>query len=381
MRRSALSSALAALAWLPLAGYAQPGPVRDNGLWVRTFTGTAAAAPRLRINAHGPVTLDGGVARTLSYSVKVGVKARTEAQARRLLAQYAVRIESRGEWVVLTMPGGAASASAVLKAPRLRVAEISTSDGAVEVNGIDGSLDVDSLAGAVKVDRIHGDCRLATGGGDIHVGLVDGALHCTTGGGHVTVTTVLKEAFLQTSGGDIIAGQVGGQVQAQTAGGTVRIQSAGGPVTVVNGGGPIIVGKANGIVTARNMAGPVQVGAAAGVHCESGTGGIRLSNITGSMRVSTAMGSILASLIGSKLADSFLATGNGDVTVVIPSNLGVRIRAESEMADTLRRIISDYRELQVRRLGTQVVAEGPVNGGGPLLQISASSGTIFIRRQ
>jgi hypothetical protein len=28
-----------------------------------------------------------------------------------------------------------------------------------------------------------------------------------------------------------------------------------------------------------------------------------------------------------------------------------------------------------------IVAEGPVNGGGPLLEISATVGTIFIRKQ
>jgi hypothetical protein len=29
----------------------------------------------------------------------------------------------------------------------------------------------------------------------------------------------------------------------------------------------------------------------------------------------------------------------------------------------------------------QVVAEGPVNGGGPLLRINGTGGTIFIKRQ
>jgi len=59
----------------------------------------------------------------------------------------------------------------------------------------------------------------------------------------------------------------------------------------------------------------------------------------------------------------------------------VTIRAQNDMADTVRRILSDYSAVSVRRLGRQVVAEGPVNGGGPLLQISATSGTIFIRKQ
>ena len=51
------------------------------------------------------------------------------------------------------------------------------------------------------------------------------------------------------------------------------------------------------------------------------------------------------------------------------------------MADTLRRIVSDYPALPPRRMGSRIVAEGALNGGGPLLEISDTGGTIFIKRQ
>ena len=70
------------------------------------------------------------------------------------------------------------------------------------------------------------------------------------------------------------------------------------------------------------------------------------------MRVSTSVGSIFASLIAGRLLDSFLATGNGDITVVIPSNLGVNIRAVNNMADNMKRIVSDFRQVQARLTGT-----------------------------
>jgi hypothetical protein len=89
----------------------------------------------------------------------------------------------------------------------------------------------------------------------------------------------------------------------------------------------------------------------------------------------------MAILLGSRLADSFLATANGDITVLIPSNVGVNIQAQNKMADTLRRIVSDFPAIQARRQGNLVVAEGAVNGGGALLQISGTGGTIFIRKQ
>ena len=113
-----------------------------------------------------------------------------------------------------------------------------------------------------------------------------------------------------------------------TGGGGVQVVRAGDAVLASTGGGAIDVGQARGMVTARNSGGRVQVGSAAGVHCESASGGIRLQNVSGSFQVSTAVGSILASLLaGRPLADSFLTTGSGDITVTIPSNLGVTIRA------------------------------------------------------
>lgn len=374
--------AVCLLGLAPAALFAQDSVVREGDHWVKTITGTVPAAARLRVSSQGPVHIDGGTGSEITYTAKVTVRARNEAEARRMFAQFAVRPSSSGEWTVLTAAGRNLAASLTLQAPRLTAAVISTAEGAVEANGIDGSLMVDSGAGEVRCDRIRGECHLTTGGGDIVAGEVGGGLRCETGGGRITVKSVRGDAVLETAGGDIEIGNAGSAVRADTAGGSVRVNNADGSVTVSTGGGPIVIGKAGGIVITRNMAGPVQVGAATGVRSESGTGGIRLNNIAGPMRVSTAVGSIMASLLaGSPFADSFLATGNGDITVVIPSNLGVTIRAENDLADSLQRIVSDFPGVPVRMQGMRVVAEGPVNGGGPLLRISGTGGTIFIKRQ
>ena len=371
-----------AFACLSLAIPAAAQPVTcNNGRCIKIFSGSAPAAPHLRVNAHGPVTLEGGTSADLNYTVKVTVTARSEAEARRVMARYAVRVENQGGWSVLTAPGGAAMSAITVKAPKLSAAVISTSDGGVHATGVDGVLEIDSGAGDLACDRVRGNCRLMTGGGSIHVGEVSGSLYSTTGAGNITVRSVGGEGVLETQGGDIVGEQFGGSVRAETGGGGVRIGTAGGSVTAVSGGGEIVVTKANGVVTLRNLAGPVQVGSAAGVRCESVSGGVRLTNIAGPMRVSTSMGSIVASLLGGQLTDSFLATGNGDITVLIPSNLGVTIQAQNNMADTLRRIVSEFPAVQARRQGTRIVAEGAVNGGGPLLQISGMGGTIFIKHQ
>ena len=398
MRRSALSSVLVILGLLPTASvsqearagqdkearaghYQDAGVTREGDRFVRVFYGNGPATRRLHINAHGPVTVQAGAAKTLQYSVRISVQARTEREARSVLQRYSVRQESRGDTLVLTAPGGPVVSTVIVKAPRLEGVIVSTSDGAVEATGVDGPLEIDTGAGEIRAQRIRGDCKLVTGGGDLSVDHIGGALHCSSGAGKIQIGTVQGAAVMETVGGDITVTEVGGTLRAETGGGGIHIVKAGAAVNVSTGGGQIIVEKAKGIVTARNMAGPVKVGAAAGVHCESASGGINVSNITGAMNVSTSLGNIMASLLSGRLTQSFLATGNGDITVFIPSNVGVNIRAQNDMADTTRRIAVDFPNVRVRRQGRLIVAEGPVNGGGPLLQISATVGTIFIKKQ
>jgi hypothetical protein len=385
MRRSALSSATALLALLPLcaAGQApQQAPLEpEPGGWALTYRGSIPAARTLRINGSGPVTLEGGTEPAFVYTVRLSVAARSEAEARSILSRATLHV-IRGASVILTAPGGPVRARIVVKAPALGLASIVDSDGAIDASGIEGALSVRSRIGEVTVDRIGGVCTVTTGGGDVRIGEVRGNLRCLTGGGRITLKAARQEAVLETYGGDIVVREVGGGVRAQTAAGSIRIHAAGGSVTAITGGGEVAIEKAGGTVTVRNLAGPVQLGAAqGGFECQSASGGIRLSAVTGPMRVSTSLGSIVADLTGAHLSDSFLATTGGDITVLIPSNLGMNIRAENRMADTLRRIVSDFPAIPVTRMGSRVVAQGAVNGGGPLLRISGAGGTIFIRRR
>jgi len=366
------------LASLPAILLAQD-VTREGNRWVQTITGTALPAARLRVNAQGPVHLEGGTANEIAYTARFSVavtQARSAEDARRLFGR--LRAFTGGDAVILNTPGGPVTTNLSIRAPRLSGAAINNADGSVEANGIDGFLEVHSGAGELKCNRIRGDCRLITGGGDIQIGEVGGELHGITAGGRILVKNVRGNAVLQTAGGYIEVDDAGGAVQADTAGGAIRVNNAGGSVTAATGGGSIVVGKAGGIVTIRNVAGPVQVGAAASVRCESGTGGVRVSNIAGPMRVSTALGSIMASLLaGGALGESVLQTANGDITVMIPSNLGVTIQARG----TPRRILSDFPGIAIQMRGPEMVAEGEINGGGPMLRLTGMGGTIFIKRQ
>src|SRR5262249_39845392 len=105
---------------------------------------------------------------------------------------------------------------------------------------------------------------------------------------------------------------------------------------------------------------------------------------SGPLRVSTAAGSILAELFpGMPMEDSSLVAGSGDITVLIPSKLAVSVMAASQTGGA-RRIVSDFSEVRVRSAGmfqAPMLAEGSINGGGPMLNLSAASGVIYLRKK
>ncbi len=372
------------LGCLAVAG-AQSDITREGAYWVRSLTGADSipAEGRLWVNAGGSVKVRGAAETQLRYVLKARVKGRGEDEARRRLSAMRLQVSHAGDTAIVSVQPGAASGELDLRVPRtIREAAILTTDGSIELCDLDGAVQARTGGGPVRADRTRGDLRISTGGGNIDLGSVDGAVRATTGGGSIRAQSIGREATLETGGGDIVVQAAGGAVRATTGGGGIHIARAGGAVTANTGGGPIEVGQARGTVTTRNSGGPVKVGSADGVSCENAAGGVRLVNVSGTLRVSTAFGSILAQLLaGRPITDSFLTTANGDITVVIPANVAVSIRARNESADSVRRIVSEFPGISVRLEGSQVVAEGSINGGGPVLRIAGTGGTIFIKRQ
>ena len=365
---------------------------REGSYWIRTFTGSisARAMERFRLDTVGSVALRGNIQGRAVYTLKARVKARDARDAEALLGQFDVRTKTQGQWTYMTVaPSGRISEGPELTVtvPRgLRQVLVETRGGDVQASNLDGEIEARSAGGQINVDGIKGRCELRTGGGDIQVGAVGGSVRCYSGGGIIRVQSAGGESWFETAGGEIFIHQADGPVHAATAGGNIRIDRALGAVFARTAAGLIQVQQADGAVTAESYGGAIQVNAANGVRCDSAGGPIRLRNVGGPLRASTAAGSILAELLsGNRIEDSTLSTNAGDITVFIASNLPLTVAARNESIGALGRIISDFPEIQAKSLsqpGTSpVVAEGALNGGGPILRINVVGGTIYLRRQ
>lgn len=379
----------AAILFLLLAGVAtagDPGLHREGALWVWTETGARPTSPRgsIRIAASGGVKVTGAAEDRIAYSVTRRVRARSESDARHLMAVSQIRIAVDGKFTVVRVesaPGETADLEIYVPRAAAEIV-VNTHDGAVDMSDLSGTVHTETGAGKVSLDRIGGAVTALTAGGDVVLGTVGGAVRCISGGGPISAHALGGEAFLQTAGGDITVEQVDGPVRCSTAAGGIRIERAGSTVVADTMGGPIDIVSARGLVTIRNSGGPIAVGTAGGgARCESAGGTIRLTQVAGGLRASTAVGNIAAHLLASQtFTDSFLTTGAGDITLWIPSNLRVTVRAQNETPGNSRRIISDFAGIAVKSSGLAVTAEGSLNGGGPLVRLVSTGGTIYIRR-
>ncbi len=372
------------MAWL-LACVASGGELhREGPFWVETIEGSEAVAThgRLRIVAPGSVVFRGREQPGVIYSFKRRVRAGSEAEAQAALRVSRIRSVRHGDTTSLTIFDGERSAELQVSCPRdLAEVFLLTNSGSIDAADLNGNLQAQAGAGKIGIYRIGGNVEIRTAGGPTEIGSIKGLVRCFSGGGPIHAGVIGGGALFESGGGDIIVQQVDGPVRAFTEGGAIHITRAGDTVTANTGGGPIQVDAASGMVIAKNAGGPIQVGRASSVRCESASGGIRVNNISGSMRASTAVGSIVAQYLkGLPALDSFLSTGSGDITVLIPSNLRVTVRAENEASGNIKTIVSEFKTISVRSEGAAVIGEGRINGGGPLLHLAGNGGMIYIRK-
>jgi hypothetical protein len=375
---------LGLLALATAAAFASESHLRREGaFWVEVEKGSEQVATRgnIQISTVGGVSIKGAPGNQLSYTVVKRVKARNEAQARRLLSAYSIRLSRQGEVTSLVVQGGWMADLEVMAPQDSILVRVKTAGGTVDAANFAGEIKAETGGGRINIDQVVGDVSAKTAGGDVTLGKIGGDVRCVSGGGTIRADNIRGEAVFATGGGDIHVQQVDGPVHCSTNGGGIRVVQAGDIVIADTAGGPIDVGYAKGMVTAKNSGGPIQVGSASGARCESANGAIHLTSVGGSLKASTAMGSIIARFQTQPVAESFLSTGAGDITVWIPSNLKITLRAQNASYGGPRRIVSDFPDITVKLAGAATTAEGALNGGGPLVRIAGTGGTIYIRRE
>jgi len=187
------------------------------------------------------------------------------------------------------------------------------------------------------------------------------ATNLHTSGGGITVGDLAGKANLRTSGGSITLGKMGGSVDARTSGGSITLAEARGPVELKTSGGNITAGR---------VAGPAEL--------STSGGSIKIEAAEAQLRAHTSGGSIRAGINGALKGECSLSTSGGSVRVTLDKSAAFRLDASTSGGDVDAEGLTLTLEKGSRSRGRLA---GAVNGGGPLLKLRASGGSISIRTQ
>ena len=352
------------------------------------------AVPRARA-LH--VKVDGGSIRLQGYSgdrIAYEVRHSDSSNSARATAQdvpfYKVATYKQGatSWLVATPQNdqsGIRPVELVVRVPReVQSVALETSGGDVFVHDVTGRMDVQTGGGHLHLDdvgaitaetggqdievgRVEGDGRFRTGGGTISVRYIKGNLDAFTGGGGISLQTGLRNAVLESGAGDIHVTFCGGELKVRNGGGNLVLGDVGGPADIRTEGGNLRLRSAKGFVRAHTTAGDIE-----------------LDGIP-STDASTEVGAITARFMASsgQRRNSILQTSVGDITVYLPADLAVTVQA-SVAFSAGHRISSDIPGIHIGPDGDKwaptIVAEGKINGGGPVLEVHAGNGNITFKK-
>ena len=202
------------------------------------------------------------------------------------------------------------------------------------------------------------NARLKTGGGGVHVVDLIGDVKARTGGGGLSFARLRGALDGDTSGGSISAGSCEGALNFRTGGGGIDFTDGSGSLNGATGGGSVSV---------KRFHGPA--------HVTSGGGGITIDNVDGGVNASTGGGSISA-VLPSELGDAVnLSTGGGGISVTVPGTVAFNLDAKTSGGGVSTDVpVTVVGKLEDGRL------QGPVNGGGKLVQLRSGGGSIHLKK-
>ena len=300
----------------------------------RTFT----------IQSGGQVTVDvdfGSVEITTNSTPEVAIEVHrkvgfgSEEKEQAFLAGNPVTITQDGNKITVKQRGRSKNgiwnwlgsqrmeAKYILQVPAQFSAKVSTSGGSIQIKDLQGEVQANTSGGGLKFARIHG------------------TLHGDTSGGTIGVVDCQGETTVSTSGGGISVTGGGGSLNTDTSGGSIAI---------------------------RNYDGPA--------HANTSGGGIVLENISGDVKASTSGGSISASLRSGVTNEVDLGTSGGSLVVKLPEKNGYELDASTTGGG-----VSCDVPIEVAGKKKHGELRGTINGGGKMLKLRTSGGSIHVRKQ
>ena len=195
---------------------------------------------------------------------------------------------------------------------------------------------------------------------------------------NISVADLIGDVRVKTSGGSLCFGNITGTVSGHTSGGSIEAVNITDDVQVRTSGGSLRFGAIRGFVSGRTSGGNIKV-----VDCSGGTdvrtsgGRIWLGGISRNVTARTSGGSIQAAMKAQPQSECSLRTSGGAITCTLIPNVAVDLEAKTSGG----RVSTDFAvESVIQGKAPKNRLEGRINGGGPLLKLRTSGGSISLQK-
>jgi DUF4097 and DUF4098 domain-containing protein YvlB len=250
-----------------------PTETRENSFSV-------AGSSRILVNSvNGNIEVNAGLGNEVLVQATLRDAPRVKYELSQVGNTVTVDVQTSKRWWVF----GSAGVDVIITVPPKTDVELNTSNGFIELHGLEGSGSLKSSNGRIVLDNIRGNFDGRTSNGRIEVNAVEGSVVLKTSNGGIDVRGVQGEFDIESSNGSVFySGNM-------TAGGSNRLVTSNGSVVVELQGKPSVV-----------------------LDAETSNGGVTselpvLATVTRKER--------LVGKIGEGEADLYIRTSNGDITI------------------------------------------------------------------
>jgi len=255
---------------------------------------------------------------------------------------------------------------------------VTTGGGLVRIVRVNGSLRGSSGSGPV----IYTDSRDPNHGAGVGIGKGQGVSIATSDGGSSVSATTVKGANGKATTTTYVDDGAGrdygygrGGIRMDAAGGPLSVESAPNGARITTGGGRIRIGPSGGEVFAQTGGGSIDIGPAAG-----------------SVAAHTGSGDVTIQLTGSSSHTVDVTSGNGNVTLIVPSDPNATLELETAYTENhgrKTRIVSDW-PLSITETDTWDDSHGTprkyvrvrqnIGKGGAVIRVRTTNGDIELKR-
>lgn len=224
--------------------------------------------------------------------------------------------------------------------------------------------------GDIRLRGLRADQKLQSSDGDISVSNTNGKLYARTSDGDIYINQVVGDVEPITSDGDIELRDIEGNVDGRTSDGDVDLQDINGMVKLVTSDGDVTADHIIGDTRLVSSDGDVRMSQCSGnMTMTTSDGAILFRNLEGSLKARTSDGQIKGNMLKLK-ANLELRTSDGSIAVTVPGAMGLDLLLRGE---TIRTALDNFS-------GTSKdhIVEGRVNGGGILVSLHASDGSVTL---